>query len=53
MDDDLQVRLAAFAWLSEQMNVMGDVLPSELEEQRPSREALDYCYQKFQMGRRP
>jgi putative restriction endonuclease len=28
--DDLQVRLAAFAWLSEQVNVFGDVLTREL-----------------------
>jgi len=30
MEDDLSVRLAAFAWLSEQVNILGDVLPREL-----------------------
>lgn len=30
MDDDLQVRLAAFSWLAEQVNIWGDVLPREL-----------------------
>jgi len=33
MDIDLQVRLAAFAWLSEQVNSHGDVLPRKLLEQ--------------------
>src|SRR5829696_1784690 len=33
MDIDLQVRLAAFNWLSEQVNVHGDVLPRKLLEQ--------------------
>ncbi len=33
MDIDLQVRLAAFTWLSEQVNVQGDVLPRKLLEQ--------------------
>lgn len=32
MDEDLQVRLAAFAWLAEQVNILGDVLPRELLE---------------------
>jgi len=32
MDLDLQVRLAAFNWLSEQINVHGDVLPRKLLE---------------------
>lgn len=30
MDIDLQVRLAAFNWLSEQVNLLGDVLPRKL-----------------------
>jgi len=30
MDTDLQVRLAAFNWLSEQVNSLGDVLPRKL-----------------------
>src|SRR5882762_7751893 len=30
MDDDLQVRLAAFAWLAEQVHILDDVLPREL-----------------------
>lgn len=33
MDIDLQVRLAAFNWLSEQVNLHGDVLPRKLLEQ--------------------
>lgn len=33
MDIDLQVRLAAFNWLSEQINLHGDVLPRKLLEQ--------------------
>lgn len=33
MDIDLQVRLAAFSWLSEQVNSRGDVLPRKLLEQ--------------------
>ncbi len=33
MDIDLQVRLAAFNWLSEQVNIHGDVLPRKLLEQ--------------------
>lgn len=33
MDVDLQVRLAAFGWLSEQVNSHGDVLPRKLLEQ--------------------
>ena len=33
MDTDLQVRLAAFNWLSEQVNSHGDVLPRKLLEQ--------------------
>lgn len=33
MDNDLQVRLAAFNWLSEQVNSHGDVLPRKLLEQ--------------------
>ena len=33
MDIDLQVRLAAFNWLSEQVNSHGDVLPRKLLEQ--------------------
>ena len=33
MDIDLQVRLAAFNWLSEQVNLHGDVLPRRLLEQ--------------------
>jgi putative restriction endonuclease len=33
MDIDLQVRLAAFNWLSEQVNSYGDVLPRKLLEQ--------------------
>jgi putative restriction endonuclease len=33
MDIDLQVRLAAFNWLSEQVNSRGDVLPRKLLEQ--------------------
>jgi putative restriction endonuclease len=33
MDVDLQVRLAAFNWLSEQVNLHGDVLPRKLLEQ--------------------
>lgn len=33
MDIDLQVRLAAFDWLSEQVNLHGDVLPRKLLEQ--------------------
>lgn len=33
MDIDLQVRLAAFNWLSEQVNSQGDVLPRKLLEQ--------------------
>lgn len=33
MDIDLQVRLAAFSWLSEQVNSHGDVLPRKLLEQ--------------------
>jgi putative restriction endonuclease len=33
MDTDLQVRLAAFSWLSEQVNSHGDVLPRKLLEQ--------------------
>lgn len=33
MDIDLQVRLAAFDWLSEQVNSHGDVLPRKLLEQ--------------------
>jgi putative restriction endonuclease len=32
MDSDLQVRVAAFNWLSEQVNVIGDVLPRKLLE---------------------
>jgi putative restriction endonuclease len=32
MDIDLQVRLAAFSWLSEQVNSIGDVLPRQLLE---------------------
>ena len=33
MDIDLQVRLAAFNWLTEQVNLHGDVLPRKLLEQ--------------------
>jgi putative restriction endonuclease len=33
MDIDLQVRLTAFNWLSEQVNLHGDVLPRKLLEQ--------------------
>jgi putative restriction endonuclease len=33
MDIDLQVRLAAFQWLSEQVAIYGDVLPRKLLEQ--------------------
>jgi putative restriction endonuclease len=33
MDDDLQVRIAAFNWLSEQVNSFGDVFPRKLLEQ--------------------
>lgn len=33
MDIDLQVRVAAFHWLSEQVNLHGDVLPRKLLEQ--------------------
>jgi putative restriction endonuclease len=33
MDNDLQVRLAAFNWLSEQVNSYGDVLPRQLLQQ--------------------
>ena len=33
MDIDLQVRVAAFNWLSEQVNSHGDVLPRKLLEQ--------------------
>lgn len=33
MDTDLQVRVAAFNWLSEQVNLHGDVLPRKLLEQ--------------------
>lgn len=33
MDIDIQVRLAAFNWLSEQVNSLGDVLPRKLLEQ--------------------
>ena len=33
MDIDLQIRLAAFNWLSEQVNSHGDVLPRKLLEQ--------------------
>ncbi len=33
MDTDLQVRMAAFNWLSEQVNSHGDVLPRKLLEQ--------------------
>src|SRR5690349_6131524 len=33
MDIDLQIRLAAFNWLSEQVNSLGDVLPRKLLEQ--------------------
>jgi putative restriction endonuclease len=33
MDIDLQVRLAAFYWLTEQVNLHGDVLPRKLLEQ--------------------
>jgi putative restriction endonuclease len=33
MDIDLQVRLAAFHWLTEQVNMHGDVLPRKLLEQ--------------------
>ncbi len=33
MDTDLQIRLAAFNWLSEQVNSLGDVLPRKLLEQ--------------------
>lgn len=33
MDIDLQVRLAVFNWLSEQVNSHGDVLPTKLLEQ--------------------
>jgi putative restriction endonuclease len=33
MDIDLQVRLAAFHWLTEQVNLHGDVLPRKLLEQ--------------------
>ncbi len=33
MDIDLQVRLAAFNWLSEQVNTYGDVLPRQLLQQ--------------------
>jgi hypothetical protein len=33
MDIDLQVRLAAFNWLSELVNSYGDVLPRKLLEQ--------------------
>ncbi|MEW6092390.1 MAG: HNH endonuclease [Chloroflexota bacterium] len=32
MDVDLQIRLAAFGWLSEQVNLHGDVLPRRLLE---------------------
>ena len=30
MDPDLEVRLAAFNWLRDQMEIHGDVLPREL-----------------------
>jgi putative restriction endonuclease len=33
MDTDLQVRLASFQWLAEQVNLQGDVLPRKLLEQ--------------------
>src|SRR5574342_674557 len=33
MDTDFQVRIAAFNWLSEQVNMHGDVLPRKLLEQ--------------------
>ena len=33
MDIDLQVRLAAFNWLTERVNSYGDVLPMKLLEQ--------------------
>lgn len=33
MDIDLQVRLATFNWLSDQVNLLGDVLPRKLLEQ--------------------
>lgn len=33
MDIDLQVRLASFNWLAEQINLLGDVLPRKLLEQ--------------------
>ena len=33
MDIDLQVRMTAFSWLSEQVNAHGDVLPRKLLEQ--------------------
>lgn len=33
MDTDLQVRLASFQWLAEQVNLHGDVLPRKLLEQ--------------------
>lgn len=33
MDIDLQVRLAAFAWLSQQVSALGDVLPRSLLQQ--------------------
>jgi putative restriction endonuclease len=33
MDNDLQVRLAVFSWLSEQVNSHGDVLPRKVLEQ--------------------
>jgi putative restriction endonuclease len=33
MDIDIQVRLAAFHWLSEQVNLYGDVLPKKLLQQ--------------------
>ena len=33
MDTDLQIRMAAFHWLTEQVNMHGDVLPRKLLEQ--------------------
>lgn len=33
MDIDLQVRIAAFSWLSEQVASRGDVLPRQLLQQ--------------------
>jgi hypothetical protein len=34
MDTDLQVRLAAFNWLTEQVNLHGDVLSRKLLERQ-------------------